>query len=157
MHKRFEKHWLFLCTSSSQSHKWLFSYQRKRIKQKEHTWWLKLPSPQKTGIHFIFTKKQSTCTYIRILLKDTEVRHLCREKTTIKLLHSVQNEILKVPFYSSNLNPGISVFTANKHSHYVFFIFSLKWADMGTFALKWTKNLQIQPLQVMYYKTYIFK
>lgn len=145
MHKRFEKCWLFLCTSSSQSHKWLFSYQRKRIKQKEHTWWLKLPSPQKTGIHFIFMKKQSTCTYIRthILLKDTEVKHLCREKTTIKLLHSVQNEVLKVPFYSSNLNPGISVFIANKHSHYVFFIFSLKWADMGTFALKWTKNLQI--------------
>lgn len=59
-------------------------------------------------------------------MKDTKVKHLCREQTTIRLLHSVQNEVLEVPFYSSNLIPGISVFTANKHSHYILFIFSLK-------------------------------
>lgn len=94
------------------------------------------------------------CTYIRthILLKDAKVKHLCREQPIVRLLPSVQNEVLKVPFYSSNLIPGISVFTANKHSHCLFFTFSLKLADMGTFPLKRIKHLQIQPLQVMYYK-----
>lgn len=56
--------------------------------------------PPKTGINFIFMKKQSTYkSNVPIkntfLQKDTKVKHFCREPTAISLLHSVQNELLK--------------------------------------------------------------
>lgn len=101
---------------------------------------LKLFFPLKIAIHFMFNKKQSTCTYIRthLLLKDAKVKHLCREQTTTRVLHSVQNEVLKVPFYSSNLIPGISVLTQT-NTVIIFYIFP-KVNSHGNICLKVNKK-----------------
>lgn len=100
------------------------------------------PSPPQMAL--IFRKKQSTCTYIRthILLKDTKVNHLCRKKNNCQTLTFGPKWSIKSSLYSSNLIPGISVFTANKHSHCLFFYIFPKVSRHGNISLKVNKKFK---------------
>lgn len=98
---------------------------------------VKIPPPPTTGIHFIFMKKQSTCTSIRtlILMKDTKVKHLCREQTTISPKRSIRSSLLQQQLDSRNF----SFYSKQTQSLHTFYIFT-KVSRHGNLCLKVNKK-----------------